>query len=319
MKDLVGLDKSTGELIEDVEVYQKGEFERFVNEAVENVLNEKAQKAQNQLEAFKKKQSNYISPEYGGLTQFIGCFRDSIKDIIPHLSSTECGILITILVKMQPGKNGLLVIGKEHMNQKDIQKHIRKGRTKTAEYLDKFVELGVLEETKNGRNSNYRINPQYHIMGKFPELTEENRFIKLYKAKLEEMINDLTSTELGFIYKALPICHYNTFKLVHNPTARYNPTAEEGSKEASSNVDLEFFNRKELATYMNVNPKSINNAVNSLSKKGLIMSKTSHGVTSYQLHPHIVYPKGTLVDNYIQGICNDFENHRKEALRRSKG
>ncbi|MEQ6357808.1 helix-turn-helix domain-containing protein [Lysinibacillus sp. M3] len=306
-------------------VDENGEFSdaRSVLEGIVNdIVTEKAQKVQNQLEGYKRKNSkNYIPPEYGGLNRFIGCFRDSIKDIVPCLSPIECGVLITILVKMKKGKDGLLINGGKPMIQKDIEKHIGKGHTTTSKYLNKFTKLGILEEVENvkdRRKNNYRVNPKYHIMGKFPKLTEENRFVKLYKDKLEEMIDSLSLSELGFIYKALPICHHNTFKLVHNPTARYNPTAKEGSEEASFNVDLELFNREELADYMNIDTKTINNLVSSLSRKGLIKTTTAHRVTSYTLHPHIIHPKGTVENRYIQSICNDFETHRKDALRRSK-
>lgn len=285
------------------------------------VSEEDLKKAHKQREGYRKKQASKIAPEYGGLTHFIGCFRDSIKEIVPLLTPKECGILITLLVKMQLGKDGLLITGGKPMNVGDIGKHIKRSRTQTSEYLDKFIELGILEELedkKDAREKNYRVNSQYHIMGKFPKLTEENRFVKLYKGKLEEMIDNLKLQELGFIYKALPICHHNTFKLVHNPTAPYNPTAKEDSEEASFNVDLELFNRKELATYMKVDTKTINNLVSSLSKKGLVKSSTTHGVPSYTLHPHIIHPKGTVEDEYIQGICNEFDIHKKEALRRRK-
>lgn len=286
------------------------------------VSKEDDEKAQRQLEGHRRKKSkNYIPPEYGGLTQWIGCFRDSIANIVPDLSAIECGVLITILVKMQKGKNGLLISEDKLMNINNIGKHIKRSRTQTSEYLDKFVGLGILEELEDkedAREKNYRVNPRYHIMGKFPESTEENRFVKLYKNNLKEMIDNLKLSELGFIYKALPICHHNMFYLVHNPTARYNPTAEEGSEEALSNIDLELFNRKELATFMKVDTKTINNLVNSLSKKGLIMSSTANGVTSYRLYPLVIYPNGTVKPKYIQRILNEFDIHKKEALRRTK-
>lgn len=74
---------------------------------VENILQEQAQKAQRQREGLKRKETkNYIPPEYGGLTEFIGCFRNSMKDIAFDLSPMECGVLITILIKMKKGKIG---------------------------------------------------------------------------------------------------------------------------------------------------------------------------------------------------------------------
>lgn len=288
---------------------------------VENILQEQAQKAQRQREGFKRKETkNYIPPEYGGLTEFIGCFRNSLKNIVPDLSPMECGVLITILIKMKKGKNGLLINGGKPMNSSDIGEHICRGRTKTNEYLTRFVSLGILEEVDNEndkRVKNYRINPHYHIMGKFPDSTEENRFIKLYKNKLEEMIDGLELSELGFIYKVLPICHHATFELVHNPTARYtSPTIE--SDETIQNASLEYFNLEELADFTNMKLSSVKRLINSLSKKGFLMVSKCNGIEAYTLHPHIVFPKGTKTYKRIQDILDRFENFRKEKLRRSK-
>lgn len=321
MHNLAGVDLSTGEIQEDVEIYKKGEFEKAVNEEVENVLKEKAQKAHNQRKGFKRKNSkNYIPPEYGGLTHFIGCFRNGMTDIVPHLEPKECGILITILVKMQQDEDGLLISSGKPMKSGDIGKHIKKGRTETNKYLTRFVTLGILEELENEKDkrvNNYRVNPKYHIMGKFPKSTEENRFVKLYKNKLKEMISSITLSELGFIYKALPICHHATFELVHNPTARYtSPTVE--IDEAIQNANLEYFNIEELADFMNLKPSSVKRMINSLSKKGFLMISKCDGIESYTLHPHIVFPKGTKTYKSIQAILDRFENHRKEKLRRSK-
>lgn len=296
---------------------------------VENILQEQAQKAQRQREGLKRKETkNYIPPEYGGLTEFIGCFRNSMKDIVPDLSPIECGILITILIKMKKGKNGLLINGGKPMNSKAIGAHIGKGRTKTNEYLTKFVSLGILEEVENEddkRIKNYRINPHYHIMGKFPNSTEENRFIKLYKNKLGEMIDGLTLSELGFIYKALPICHYATFELVHNPTTPIDVEEEEeeiivdeNNYTAPPSANLEYFNDHELAEFMNMKLSSIQKMINSLSKKGFLMVSKCSGIEIYTLHPHIVYPQGTKTYKHIRTILNRFENFRKEKLRRSK-
>ncbi|MEK5433032.1 hypothetical protein MKY88_19555 [Lysinibacillus sp. FSL R7-0073] len=287
----------------------------------EDILQEQAQKAQRQREGLKRKETkNYIPPEYGGLTEFIGCFRNSMKDIVLDLSPMECGVLITILIKMKKGKNGLLISGGKPMNNKDIGEHIGKGRTKTNEYLTKFVSLGILEEVENEedkRVKNYRVNPHYHIMGKFPDSTEENRFIKLYRNKLVEMIDGLELSELVFIYKLLPICHHATFELVHNPTARYTSPVIE-SEETIQNASLEYFNIEELADFTNMKLSSVKRLINSLSQKGFLMVSKCSGIDSYTLHPHIVFPKGTKTYKRIQDILDRFENFRKEKLRRSK-
>lgn len=273
-------------------------------------------KEQKKREAFKKKQ---IDLTEGRLERHIGCFQKNIRDIVPSLSLTDCGFLITILAKMKLKADGLLISENKPMTATSIQKYIGKSRSQTSDYLKKFTKLGVLIEVKNGRKKHYRVNSQYHIMGEHHNNTKDTWFIKLYKSKLYEMIDILSFREIGFIYKALPICHYNMFYLVHNPNSSYNLSTEQlNYSENYCNNELNFFNRKELGEYMNENVDNISKIVKSLCEKGLLMTSYSSGVVSYRLHPHIVYPKGTKVNTRIQCICNDFEAHKSEALRRKK-
>ncbi|MFU8649178.1 winged helix-turn-helix domain-containing protein [Lysinibacillus sp. RSDA_15] len=290
----------------DGEILSKG---RFISE-------EEIERAQKQRECYKKKLASEISLEYGKLNRHVGCFQRRITNIVPNLSLSECGFLITILAKMKLGGDGFLINNNKRMTVDDISEYVDLSRQQASKHLNKFTELGILEKIKDGRKRHYRVNPQFHIMGEHDNNTNGTWFIRLYKTKLYEMIENLTLPELGFIYKALPICHYSTFELVHNPNAHYNPTAEEGSEEASFNVDLELFNRSELGQYMDEDVDNITKIANSLSKKGLLMTNTAHGRTCYTLHPHIVHPKGLKISDYIQGICNKFETHRKDALRR---
>lgn len=139
-------------------------------------------------------------------------------------------------------------------------------------------------------------------MGKHPKSHTHLHFVKLYKSKLYELIDILKLNELGFIYKALSLCHYNEFYLVHNPN---EPDTR----------NIKFINREELGEIMGENVDNITRIVKSLSKKGVLMSSQIHKVVSYRLHP-IVHPKGNIPNQRIIDICNEFEAHKNEALRR---
>lgn len=199
------------------------------------------------------------------------------------------------------GKDGILTNANKPMTVTDIQSYIGKGRTKTSQYLNKFSTLGILEPIPKGRTKSYRVNPQYHILGKHPKSHTNLHFVKLYKNKLNELIDILKLNELGFIYKALSLCHYNEFYLVHNPN---EPDTR----------NLKFINRIELGEIMNENVDNITKIVKSLGEKGVCYQTPK--VVSYRIHPHIVRPLGSIPNQRIIDICNEFEAHKKEALRR---
>ncbi|CAM5491575.1 putative protein OS=Lysinibacillus sphaericus OX=1421 GN=LS41612_04770 PE=4 SV=1 [Lysinibacillus sphaericus] len=154
-------------------------------------------------------------------------------------------------------------------------------------------------------------------MGYHQKKHEKVWFIRLYKGKLKEMLKELSFREIGFIYKSLPICHYNMFYLVHNPNDSYNSIGgRPEDTESHFQNKLEFFNRNQLAEYIKENIDNITDVVKSLQEKGLIMKSSSSRTVLYRLHPHIVYPKGTVSDLRIKYICDEFDAHKREALLR---
>lgn len=283
------------------------------------ITEKEIQNSQKQRDAYRQKINRSINLIEGKLEHHVGCFQNQMKNIIPQLSLTDCGLIISLLAKMKIKADGLLVSNNRPMTLTDIQKYLGKSRSQTSVQLKKFTQLGVLIEKRNGPKKHYQVNPDLHIMGYHQKKHEKVWFIRLYKGKLKEMLNELSLRAIGFIYKSLPICHYNMFYLVHNPNDSYNPIGGQSEdNESHFENKLEFYNRKELAEYMNENIDNVTDIVKSLQEKGLIMKSSSSRTVSYRLHPHIVYPKGTISDSRIKYICDEFDAHKQAALRRKK-
>ncbi|MEG0448992.1 MAG: hypothetical protein RR595_03945 [Lysinibacillus sp.] len=281
--ELVTFDKKTGEIKEDIAYYR----------------------TLKQQEAWIKQQQREKAIEKGRDEPHVGCFQDPIKEVTPHLTLTQCGALIKLLLHMKMSNGGLLMKNKVPLTLTDIQQILGKGRTQTSAIVKKLESLSMINSPKAGRPKHFYMNEKYHVMGTHPKGKGKRHFIKLYKAKLGGMVDDLTLEELGFLYKILPYCHYHSFYLVHNPN--------EGDF-----AKIEHMNRDELATAINYNVDNVTALVKQLRKKGLLISSNSSGVVLYRVHPHLIHIQGDGSDSRIKGVCAEFEAHQNEANRRSK-
>jgi len=278
---------------------------RLLDLETNDVIEVESIRTPKQHEAWLKQQQRKKAIERGRDEPHVGCFQDPIKEVTPHLTLTQCGALIKLLLHMKMSNGGLLMKNKVPLSLTDIQKILGKGRTQTSAIVEKLEILSIINSQKEGRSKHFYINEKYHVMGKHPKRKGKRYFIKLYIDKLGGMVDDLTLEELGFLYKILPYCHYYNFYLVHNP-------------KDGDFAKIEHMNRKELAAAINYDADNVTALVKQLRKKGLIMSSNSSGVVLYRVHPHLIHIQGDGSNSRIKDICAEFETHQNEANRRSK-
>jgi len=255
-----------------------------------------------QQEAYEKHKEieNY---KLRGTRPFIGCFHDSIKEATPHLSLTESGAVMKLLLYMKMNSKGLLQKGGEPLKQIDIRKILGKGRTQTAEIVKKLEYLSILVPDRKGRSKLFYMSEEFHIMGKG---AGKRYFTKLLTSKLREVVDDLKLEQLGFLYKVLPYFHFDTCVLSHNPNER-------------EEKKILHMNRKELAAAINYDVDNITTLVKQLRKKGLIMTTNSSGNVLYYVHPDLMYRQandGNL--SKYDALRAMFKAHQVNANRRLK-
>lgn len=236
----------------------------------------------------------------GKVKEFIACFHTSIKAVTQHLSLTESGAIMKLLLYMKMNGEGLLQKEGKPLKQLDIQKILGKGKTQTVAIVKKLEYLSILISVKEGRSKHFFINGELHYMGKLAVKS----FTKLMKTKLSEVVDDLKLEQLGFLYKILPYFHYDNCYLAHNPNE-------------SELTKIKYMNRKELANIINYDVDNVTSLVNQLRRKGLIMTTNTSGSVLYRVHPDLMYRQDNDGNNdKMNAIRDDFETHQIEANRR---
>ena len=226
---------------------------------------------QKKLQQMKRKQEHI---RRGNNPPFVMCFHDAIKEVAQHLSLTESGATMKLLLYMNMNCEGLLKEDGRPLKQSDIQKILGRGKSQTAVIITRLENLSILISKKEGRSKQFYINDKLHRMGKL--LSKKHPFTKLWKSKLYEIVEDLKLEQLGFLYKILPYFHYDRCVLAHNPDERVEK-------------EIKHMNRKALATAINYDTDNLTALVRKLQRKGLIMTAASSGNVLYYVHPDLMY------------------------------
>lgn len=245
------------------------------------------------LQAMEKKQERILR---GNNPPFVMCFHDSIREVTQHLSLTESGAVMKLLLYMKMSSEGLLQHEGKPLKQSDIQKILRRGKSQTTAILNRLENLSLLSSKKEGRSKQFYINHKMHHMGKL--ISKKHHFTKLWKNKLREVVGELKLEELGFLYKILPYFHYDSCILAHNPNE-------------PDEMNIRHMNRKALAAAINYDLDNLTALVKRLKYKGLIMTTTSRGNIRYYVHPDLMYRQDNDGNNNkFNSIRSMFEAHR---------
>ncbi|PLR98232.1 hypothetical protein [Bacillus sp. T33-2] len=254
-----------------------------------------------------EQQEQYLKIKYlekyklRGNRPYVSCYHDSIKDVTQHLSLTESGGVMKLLLYMKLNADGLLQKDGKPLKQLGIQNILGKSKRQTVEIVKRLEFLSILKAVKVGRTKFFYINEHFHVMGR---ITRKSYFTKLLTNKLREVVEDLRLEQLGFLYKVLPYFHYNTCVLAHNP-------------DETDEQKIRSMNRKELAIAINYDVDNITPLVKQLRQKGLVMTTYSNGNVLYYIHPDLMYRQANDGNkeqfNTLRGM---FMAHQLSANRR---
>ncbi|MBG9774230.1 helix-turn-helix transcriptional regulator [Brevibacillus laterosporus] len=229
---------------------------------------------------------------YRGLN-WVACYHEAILGIIRDLTLIEAGALIKLLPFLRFKSEGKLVQDGKPLKQTDIARLLGRGKKATMAILQRLETLGVITCEKEGRTNVYYISVEFHTMG---DVIDGASFTKLYQVKAREIAEELTLSELGFLYKILPFFHYQTYYLCDNPDEE-NPEV------------IRHLNREQLAERVGHDIQTVYELVNKLRNKGVVLTTTSAKTTNYLVHPDVMFRK-EYEDEYTRVVRRMFEEHR---------
>jgi hypothetical protein len=102
----------------------------------------------------------------------------------------------------------------------EIKEILGMKETTFKNFLSQSIKVGLLIVDKSGRNSVFRLNNEYHFIGKVKEKQKCKEMVRVYKEGILSMYNSgLTLNYIGFVYLILPYVDYTSCTLVNEPFA----------------------------------------------------------------------------------------------------
>lgn len=175
---------------------------------------------------------------------------------------SDLGVLFKLTTALDFDSEGLLVQSKgkdgktKPLNKAALTKLLGKSKNGVNAAIERLEGLGALVIDKEGRSPKYYINESLIRYGK--NTGKKQEFAKVYKTKAQQLLNKLTDTEAGFIFKCLPYLHYSMHALVLNPH----------EKNLS---EVQPIRGAQLAEILGMERQSLNNLASQIKRKGAIM------------------------------------------------
>jgi hypothetical protein len=250
-------------LLNGYEVVTEDDFNRLVNEKAGEVLERERQRQEQQRMSYEKNKQIIENTLHAKNDQrrFFKVYENK-GETMRELSLINAGILFKLTTNLYYGGEGLLTSGKtkegglKPLNKKELAKLLgRKSKKGIYPAIESLQAIGALRVEKQGRSNAYYINEDLVSCGKG---TGSGSFTKVYKTKAQELLDKMTDSEAGFIFKCLPYIHYSTHALVLNPH-------EEDLKKVNA------VRGAELGELLGLDAGTMNNISTSLKRKQLMM------------------------------------------------
>lgn len=270
MNDLVGLDKSTGELREDIDIYQKGEFDKAVNEAVEKIISEykiEDTERRKEIHEFLKSKDKSYSDD-----KFIKCMDEEILKILPLLNINEAGTVMRLLAHLSINE-GQLKDSNGYLHMDKIIRIIGKSEKTVKTYINNLVAHGILAKAgKYKRKDVYAFNPSIHCR----KGGTKGYFTKIWLSNLRDEWSSLPLDTLGFLYRTLP--YFNTYS--------YCLSANPYEYDVAESLP---FTMNALSEIIHMNIEDVRKHVNILSDNGLMLRIEVGASSVLCVNPQVMY------------------------------
>ncbi|SFS47399.1 helix-turn-helix domain-containing protein [Marininema halotolerans] len=231
---------------------------------------------------------------------WVACYHEPIRSVVKKLTLIEAGAIIKLLPYLRFKSEGRLINEGKPLKQKDIQKVLGRGKKATSSILNKLKKLGIIEVDKIETSNEYRLNSGYHSMG----FVEKAHFTKLYQVKTREIIENLTISQTGMLYKLLPFFHYERYFLCANPNEK----------------DPEFIRlltREDLAVLTGHSRETVSRMMNALCDEGVIMQLSTAGVEAVIVHPDVMFRLNSETE-HTRVVRKQFEHLRQHHEQRNQ-
>lgn len=149
-------------------------------------------------------------------------------------------------------------------------------RTKSKQFIDLMLELGVLFHVKTDNGKAFVMNKEYSLKGK----TRNKEIIKIFNESVRQVFKENSADDVAFLYALLPYVSYEDNVLAHNPHEQ-NPSK------------LDVLTSKDIAQLTGVSVDTVYRKKDRMTFNNLAVFKTETklGKTNYVINPLVFYRK----------------------------
>lgn len=202
---------------------------------------------------------------------------DTIKFIISNVKTVHCGYLLILQCYME------FETGKLTITRKEMSKAVGISESTFIRFWKEMQNYGIITD----KNREFYVNPYFH----FRQKPQHNRVIKLFTTTLKQLRNQLTASELGFLYKLLPFVHYDTNMICADPFTEPE--------------NIQFLNKAQIALLVGMDEKKASKLLGNLRKIGVIaetIRQDDKRDRIFSLNPHVFYRKKGYPDDTLRGL-----------------
>jgi hypothetical protein len=262
---------------------------RVINiETGEDVTAENSIVNRKQSEAYARKQE-ITKWQQGRQHDFTASNMRNLNEVYTVLTTAQCGYLMLLQCYVSYDGGTLINADKMPMSTADMMNvlQLKRKRSTFYDFLKACVEHGIINENTDG---SYAVNERYHFRGAF-----NNQYVvKSYTTKIKHVYREVKATDIGLIYRMLPYVHQETNALCENPFEK-DPTK------------IRWFNRKELAQVIGVDPDTLRRRLPKMTFDGkyvIARIKVGGAPERYTFNPSVFYRKDTAPDNTLVAMFN---------------
>ena len=241
-------------------------------------------KQEKQRELIKARKEYEKKVSTGDALEFTNGFMENVRELLKELDRNERTkrTYNGYILQLQTYTNyeNELYLNKQSrkpLNRTGIAKVLNiKNRSKSKEFIDLMLDLGVLKHVKTDNGKVFVMNEKYSIRGE----PYNNKYVKFFHNSIRQVYEENSADDVAFLYALLPYVSLEDNVLAHNPYEQ-NPSK------------LDVLTSKDIAQLTGVSVDTVYRKKDRMTFNNLAVFKTETklGKTNYVINPLVFYRK----------------------------
>lgn len=236
-----------------------------------------------QREAYKQYLREQEAKQNGRKYDFTNANMTHLHEVYDVLSTAQCGYLMLLQCYIDYETGIIVNPDKSPMTTNNMRQALQLQRKRSTfyDFLTACLDNGIIAEDGEA----YIMNQRYHFKGAI----KGAHAIKTYIAKIKRVYSEVKATDIGLIYRMLPLVHMSTNALCDNPF-------EKDPKK------VRWLNRKELAEHIGVDPAFLGRRLPLMKFDGeyvVARIKVGSEPERYTMNPSVFYRQDKTPDDTL--------------------